>query len=702
MICVEVDEEVFYKNIGIFLKSSDDQQKQPPRSEPQGNKPTTQKVVVTTRPDVQNGKNQKRTPVSNHMTTRKPYGVKDFTLYPVWPDEEEYHRDPVVENWNCPVNLRKSEVSWFKEAFIPNVGFFMHKEHFNEKEWRRLEKFNPPYGWMGADYKDVKEAVEVMPSLTEQKLLLTPTSKDGCIRCAAVGNGGILNGSRKGQEIDSHDYVFRVNGAIIKGFETDVGSKTSFYVHTAHTMTASLYVYKKDGFTKVPVDKDTKFILLPEGRRDYEWMKALYQNTTVSKGYFHRKRPATYFGDHFTMDKYFVIHPDFSRYLKNRNTKSAAVKTAVKKRMVCIEVDEEVFLKNIGLFLQTPEELANQTSKTQDMAAKAGLDIQQSQLQGNTSQSNQTTTRKPYNPKDFSQYPVWPDEDEYHRDPMEERKTCPVSLRKSNVDWFKKAFIPDVGIFMHKEHFSEPEWKRLEKFNPPYGWMGTNYQDVKDAVESMPSLAKQKILLTTKSRDGCIRCAVVGNGGILNGSRKGQEIDSHDYVFRIGQTSPSSFADFLISSTQDTKYILLPEGGRDYEWMKALYRNTTVEKGRFRRRWPVKYFGENFTMDKYLVIHPDFSRYIMNRYMKSKALSRRQWDIYRPTTGAFSLMTALHLCDVVNAYGYITEDYKKYSDHYFDTKYKKTVFYINHDFSLEMKTWRMFHDAKLFNLYHKS
>lgn len=35
---------------------------------------------------------------------------------------------------------------------------------------------------------------------------------------------------------------------------------------------------------------------------------------------------------------------------------------------------------------------------------------------------------------------------------------------------------------------------------------------------------------------GCIRCAVVGNGGILNGSRQGQNIDAHDYVFRyVGQ-----------------------------------------------------------------------------------------------------------------------------------------------------------------------
>uniref|UniRef100_A0A8C4ST16 alpha-N-acetylgalactosaminide alpha-2,6-sialyltransferase n=1 Tax=Erpetoichthys calabaricus TaxID=27687 RepID=A0A8C4ST16_ERPCA len=463
-----------------------------------------------------------------------------------------------------------------------------------------------------------------------------------------------------------------------------------------------------------------------------------------------------------------------------RTPKSAAVQTTVKKRMICIEVDEEAFIKNIGLFLQTPNELARKTSttQTQDMVAKAGLDIQQSKLQGKTSLSNQTTARKPYNPKNFNQYPVWPDEEEYHRDHMEERKvrtarftflvqdvptahchcctnnqvshrscqfvtkpmpfisrahwdyiinighfvfsqTCPVNLRKSKVDWFKKAFIPDVGIFMHKEHFSELEWKRLEKFNPPYGWMGANYQDVKDAVELMPSLAKQKIRLTTKSRDGCIRCAAVGNGGILNGSRKGQEIDSHDYVFRVNGAvikgferdvgSKTSFYVHTANTMTTSLYIYKKNGftkvpvdeviktGGDREYPP----NQAVRCICFYFR-PVKYFGENFTMDKYLVIHPDFSRYIKNRYLKSKALTRREWDLYRPSTGAFSLMLALHLCDVVNAYGYITENYKKYSDHYYDTTYKETIFYINHDFELEMKMWRMFHDAKLFNLYHKS
>lgn len=35
-----------------------------------------------------------------------------------------------------------------------------------------------------------------------------------------------------------------------------------------------------------------------------------------------------------------------------------------------------------------------------------------------------------------------------------------------------------------------------------------------------------------QNRSQCIRCAVVGNGGILNGSKKGREIDQNDYVFR--------------------------------------------------------------------------------------------------------------------------------------------------------------------------
>ncbi|MEE6527345.1 hypothetical protein FKM82_028658, partial [Ascaphus truei] len=74
----------------------------------------------------------------------------------------------------------------------------------------------------------------------------------GCVRCAVVGNGGILNGSRKGREIDGHDYVFRMNGAVTEGFEADVGTKTSFYGFTVNTAKNSLIAYEEFGFTQTP------------------------------------------------------------------------------------------------------------------------------------------------------------------------------------------------------------------------------------------------------------------------------------------------------------------------------------------------------------------------------------------------------------------------------------------------------------------
>lgn len=44
----------------------------------------------------------------------------------------------------------------------------------------------------------------------------------------------------------------RLNGAVIKGFEQDVGTKTSFYGFTVNTMKNSLIAYKMLGFTSVP------------------------------------------------------------------------------------------------------------------------------------------------------------------------------------------------------------------------------------------------------------------------------------------------------------------------------------------------------------------------------------------------------------------------------------------------------------------
>ncbi|XP_061469364.1 alpha-N-acetylgalactosaminide alpha-2,6-sialyltransferase 1 [Rhineura floridana] len=337
---------------------------------------------------------------------------------------------------------------------------------------------------------------------------------------------------------------------------------------------------------------------------------------------------------------------------------------------------------------------------------------------------------------DFRSEPHWDFDDQYLLDNSTSKSSCPDSLRvkAAKSDWLKDRFLPNITLFMDRSHFSGREWERLEHFAPPYGFMELNYSLVKEVITMLPSKPYHQVLLAQNSSwpSRCISCAVVGNGGILNNSRMGQEIDSHDYVFRVNgavtkgyekdvgtRTSFYGFTAYsLVSSVmllgkngfkkipmgKEIKYLHFLEGERDYEWLKALLLNKKVRKG-FLDVYgpnPRDKFDNNFILDKYFVIHPDFLRYMKNRFLKSKTLDKSYWRLYRPTTGAFLLLTALHLCDQVSAYGYITEGYQKYSDHYYDKKWKRLIFYANHDFDLERRTWKKLHDSNIMKLYQRS
>lgn len=72
------------------------------------------------------------------------------------------------------------------------------------------------------------EKIRFPPSVVP---MLPPKDVDWSFEsCAVVGNSGVMLGSAKGEEIDAHSTVFRINYAPIRGYETDVGSKVTFDV----------------------------------------------------------------------------------------------------------------------------------------------------------------------------------------------------------------------------------------------------------------------------------------------------------------------------------------------------------------------------------------------------------------------------------------------------------------------------------------
>lgn len=69
-------------------------------------------------------------------------------------------------------------------------------------------------------------------------------------------------------------------------------------------------------------------------------------------------------------------------------------------------------------------------------------------------------------------------------------------------------------------------------------------------------------------------------------------------------------------------------------------------------RWMDNIFFTTWTLC-YIIYNKNITWYLMShyRFLKSESLDKPYWRLYRPTTGAFLLLTALHLCDQVMTWG---------------------------------------------------
>ncbi|XP_073540062.1 alpha-N-acetylgalactosaminide alpha-2,6-sialyltransferase 2 [Phyllobates terribilis] len=307
---------------------------------------------------------------------------------------------------------------------------------------------------------------------------------------------------------------------------------------------------------------------------------------------------------------------------------------------------------------------------------------------------------------------------------------CPTSIRYrvQNDSYFKNLFNFDIPVLMWDSHFTEGAKENMSQGLPPYGWKNLPTEDIESTLKLLNHSANQK-LFDWQPPKGCVRCAVVGNGGILNGSRKGKEIDKHDYVFRLNGAvikgfeedvgTKTSFYGFTVNTMKNSliayyeygftetpkgqglRYIFIPSDLRDYVMLRSSILGVPVPSGTDIGDKPSSYYGPEAIPEKFKFLHPNFLVYLRDRFLKSEILKTEYANLYMPSTGGLMLLTALHFCDQVDAYGFITKNYNKYSDHYFERTKRQLEFYANHDMIMEMQLWSKLHQKGIMTLYQR-
>uniref|UniRef100_A0A3Q3WJD0 CMP-N-acetylneuraminate-beta-galactosamide-alpha-2,3-sialyltransferase 2 n=1 Tax=Mola mola TaxID=94237 RepID=A0A3Q3WJD0_MOLML len=191
---------------------------------------------------------------------------------------------------SCISDLRESD--WFSQRYDPKQQPILRDTIRFDQDALRW--------WLGLQQSGNDQTLEeVMSEMF--KIIPSPTVDlrplpSRCRSCAVVGNSGRLRQSGNGKTIDSHDSVIRMNKAVTRGFERDVGNRTTHHL-----------LYPESA---VDVDHGVSLVLLPFKLRDLEWLSSALSTGKVKMTYMRVKERVE-----ADKDKVLVVNPMFFKYV---------------------------------------------------------------------------------------------------------------------------------------------------------------------------------------------------------------------------------------------------------------------------------------------------------------------------------------------------------------------------------------------------
>ncbi|KAK9527245.1 hypothetical protein VZT92_015898 [Zoarces viviparus] len=212
-------------------------------------------------------------------------------------------------------SLFQQRFSKFDEPFL-SANYNLSEDNFNW--WKRLQ----------GEVRSLtayRETVERIFQLVPATAHVEASSPGRCRTCAVVGNSGNLMNSHYGPLIDFQDVVIRMNTGRTKGYEADVGAKTTH--HIAYPESA------------VDLENNTRLVLFPFKILDLDWVTKALTTGFTGSSYLPVKSNIK-----ANKDLVMVLNPAFMRYVhdvwlqKKGKYPSTGFMTLVLALHICDEV----------------------------------------------------------------------------------------------------------------------------------------------------------------------------------------------------------------------------------------------------------------------------------------------------------------------------------------------------------------------------